>query len=83
MELRKSLRYMAIAGTTAIAIITALLTTAPPSEVAQAYVVGGELEAPQIAKGVDYTSILVVAGVAAASILIGLAVASKLREKSE
>jgi len=83
MKLRKSLRYMAIAGTTAIAIITALLTTAPPSAVAQVYVVGGELEAPQIAKGVDYTSILVVAGVAAASILIGLAVASKLREKSE
>jgi len=82
MKLRKSLRYIAIAGVTAIAIITAFLTTAPPSAVAQVYVVGGELEAPQIAKGVDYTSILVVAGVAA-SILIGLAVASKLREKSE
>jgi len=80
--MRRSLAYIAIAGGIALAFVLALASPNLKPVVAQ-YVVGGELEAPQIAKGIDYSTLVLVAGIAAGAILVGLAIASRLREKAE
>ncbi|MEM1646211.1 MAG: hypothetical protein QXL96_10200 [Ignisphaera sp.] len=85
--MKKPLAYLALVSPAlALGIIIAVLATiASPNvkPVIAQYVVGGELEAPQIAKGIDYGTLILVTGAATAAILIGLAIATKLREKAE
>ena len=76
--MKRSLLYGLIFGGVVIAALASILLSSPQPVIAQ-YVVGGELEAPQISKGFDYSTLLIVGGVAAASILIGLYVASRMK----
>ncbi len=75
--MRKKLKYLLIL--TPIIAITALslLAIAPHKVVAQ-YIVGGELEAPQITT--PDNTLLIVAGASAVALIIGITVALKLRE---
>jgi len=77
--MKRSLLYGIIFGVVIIAALASMLLSSPQPVIAQQYVVGGELEAPQISKGFDYSTLLIVGGVAAASILIGLYVASRMK----
>jgi hypothetical protein len=76
--MKRSLLYGLIFGGVVIAALASILLSSPQPVIAQ-YVVGGELETPQISKGFDYSTLLIVGGVAAASILIGLYVASRMK----
>jgi hypothetical protein len=77
--MKRSLLYGLIFGGVVIAALASILLSSPQPVIAQYVVVGGELEAPQISKGFDYSTLLIVGGVAAASILIGLYVASRMK----
>jgi len=82
--MRLNKRFYAIGiGVAIVLIALGISLTSPPATVKAQYVVGGSLEAPEITRGTDYGSILIVTGIAIASILIGLAVASKIRERAE
>jgi hypothetical protein len=76
--MKRSLLYGIIFGVVIIAALASMLLRSPQPVIAQ-YVVGGGLEAPQISKGFDYSTLLIVGGVAAASILIGLYVVSRMK----
>jgi hypothetical protein len=77
--MKRSLLYGLIFGGVVIAALASILLSSPQPVIAQYVVVGGELETPQISKGFDYSTLLIVGGVAAASILIGLYVASRMK----
>jgi len=77
--MKRSLLYGLIFGGVVIAALASTLLSSPQPVIAQPYVVGGELETPQISKGFDYSTLLIVGGVAAASILIGLYVVSRMK----
>lgn len=81
--MRRPIVYLAIAAGIALAVLITIASPNLKPVVAQYYVVGGTIEAPQEVKGIDYGTLVVVAGIAAAAILIGLAVASRLRERAE
>jgi len=78
-NMRKAIGYATIVGGLLLAVLT-ILGLLNIREVKALYVVGGGLEVPEISKGGDYTTLIIVGGVAAAAILIGLYVIQRKRE---
>jgi hypothetical protein len=75
--MRKAIGYATIVGGILLAVLT-ILGLLNIREVRALYVIG--LEVPEISKGGDYSTLIIVGGVAAAAILIGLYVIQRKRE---
>jgi hypothetical protein len=79
--MRKAIGYATIVGGILLVVLTILgLLNIREVKAQYYYVVGGGLEVPEISKGGDYSTLIIVGGVAAAAILIGLYVIQRKRE---
>ena len=75
--MRRKYAYLGLIAALAVLVVVGALLTPSPVVAQQPYVVGGEVEVPP-EQGGDHTGIVV--GATVAAILIGIFVATKLKE---